>query len=157
MIKNVRTSCVFIVLGVVAFLGTWQKSYAGVSRTVEESAKITTTDDSCAELTKIKADVNESKREVTFSFEYSVWNDYKTPITQLHIMRGGRVITTFYNGVPPKSPGSSGKSTVKVAVPYGSEYEIKICMTLARTVDEGTASAEQGGGYSKVFAKITSD
>jgi hypothetical protein len=69
----------------------------------------------------------------------------------------GRVIATFYNGVPPKSPGKSGSSTVTVPVPHGEIYEIKLCMTLARTSDEGAAHAEQGGGHSKIFAKIKSD
>ncbi len=157
MIPNLKISCGFIVLVTVALLGPLQQSYAAVSGNVDNSVRITTEGDCCAELTNIKATVDQSKREVTFSFNYRAWNDYRTPIVQLHIMRGGRVITTFYQGVPPKSPGSSGKATVKVPVPYGAGYDIKLCMTLARSIEEGAAHAEQGGGHSKVFAEIKSD
>jgi len=157
MITNLGKSCWFIVLVTGVILGVRQQSYAEVSGNVESSVQVTTEGDSCVKLTNIKATVDQDKREVTFFFDYSVWNDYRTPITQLHIMRGGRVITTFYNGVPSKSPGKSGKDTVKVPVPYGASYEIKICMTLARSAEEGAAHAEQGGGHSKIFAHIKSD
>jgi hypothetical protein len=157
MISNFKTSWMFIVLVTLTLLSTLQQCYAEVSGSVDSSVRITTEGDCCAELTNITATVNQSKREVTFSFNYRAWNDYRTPIVQLHIMRGGRVINTFYNGVPPKSPGCSGKAFVTVPVPYGASYDIKLCMTLARSVEQGAAHAEQGGGHSRVFAKIKSD
>ena len=134
---------------------------AAVSIECQKSVEVTTSDDSCVALTNINASVSEAKREVTFSFNYRVWNNYRTPITQLHIMRGGRVIATFYNGVPPKgsatSGGSSGSTSATVPVPSGAEYDIKLCMTLARTVEQGVAHAEQSGGHNRIFAKVKSD
>jgi serine/threonine protein kinase len=136
------------------FKGTSSRSHGGLSVEAMDRLllKVGT---GGVELTNITYELSE--REVTFSFQYRAWNDKMTPITQLHIMRGERVIETYYNRVPPRSPGHTGNASVAVPVPYGAIYDISLCVTLALNVEQGAAHAERPGGHKAIFARIASN
>ena len=154
MLADHKTLSAAVVLVASVLLLAAQESLAGVSVSGRSSVTVTTGDGGAtlSNISCAKAD-----REVTFHFTYRAWNDRKTPITQLHIMRGGRVIRTFYNRVPPRSPGHRGSTSVTVPVPYGAKYDISLCLTLAWNAEQGAAHAEQGGGYKARFARVTSN
>ncbi|NIA21304.1 MAG: hypothetical protein GWP05_04905 [Anaerolineaceae bacterium] len=103
------------------------------------------------QLTNIR--VSERDDQMVVSFDSAIWNDAATPITQVFISLGRRIVRKVYHGVPPKRPGVRKKVSFSFARPScGANYTLYVGMTLAKRLDQGVDHYEAAeGGHRAPF------
>jgi hypothetical protein len=104
--------------------------------------------------------VSASGNEIKVSFGFKVWNDSKTPITQLFLCIGNKVYLTLYNGVPKADAVEEWRSvkktfTVDLRTP-GITHKMTLVQTQQYSVEDGIKHIEtEGLGGRKEFGTLT--
>jgi hypothetical protein len=117
-----------------------------------ESAKITGGEKNDAGFAWRNMVVSASANEITVSFDFKVWNDSQTPITQLFLCIGNKVHLTLYNGVP-NAESVEGWRSVKRSFKVDLQPSIIHKMTLVQTqeysIEDGIKNIEVRGGSTR--------
>lgn len=126
----------------------------------QESGKVTGGEKNDAGFAWRKMAVTASGDNITVSFEFKVWNDSKTPITQQFLCIGNKVYLTLYNGVPKAESVEEWRSVkktfaVELRTP-GMTHKMTLAQTQQYSAEDGIRHIEVEGGSTRYqFATLT--
>ncbi|PKK85107.1 MAG: hypothetical protein CVT49_00770 [candidate division Zixibacteria bacterium HGW-Zixibacteria-1] len=105
-------------------------------------------------------DISVKKNTISLSFDLKVWNNKRTPITQLYVCINNKVYDCVFNRVRRKSAVEKYQDvSVSFTVNYPSEnatHKIYLVQTQAMGVDAGQNHVEvEGGGWKSKIGTLS--
>ena len=158
IMHNKLTMLSLAVASCLAFLpsGPAQAYTSSYSATVTEAEGTKTGDDGGYAWRNLEITVKDSK--ITLSLDLKVWNDNRTPITQVFVCVKEKVYKCIFNRVPSKKDSEEYKrveASFSVNLPTPDKtYDISLIQTKAMTPDAGKTHIEVEGGAREWMTKI---